>query len=83
MFAQFGLLEKVITDNGSTFISAEFKQFLHKNGIKHVLSPPYHPATNGLAERAVKTFKEGVKKLRKGEMMMKLARFLFQYNNAS
>ena len=41
----------------------------------------YHPATNGLVERAVWTFKGGVKKLKKGDIHVhtKLARFLFTY----
>ena len=48
VFAQFGLPATVVTENGS-------KEFLQRNGIAHVTSSPYHPASNGLAERAVKT----------------------------
>ena len=57
----------------------ELKEFVHKNGIKHTVSALYHPATNGMAERAVKTFKEGVKKLKKGTMQTKIDQFLFGY----
>jgi len=64
IFATFGLPEVIVTDNGSTFTSGEFQQFLRRNGIKHKRSPPYHPATNGLAERAVQTFKRGKKRLK-------------------
>ena len=41
------LCQKVVTDNDPTFVSAEFKEFLHKNRIKHTTSAPYHPATMG------------------------------------
>ena len=49
------------------------------NGIKHLTTAPYHPASNGLAERAVQTVKTGLKKMTAGNIEDKLARFLFQY----
>ena len=58
--ATHGLPQKLVTDNGATFTSSEFHQFTEKNGIKHVTSAPYHPSTNGLAERAVQTFKRAI-----------------------
>ena len=63
MFATHGLPDTVVSDNGPTFTSCEFKKFVQTNGIRHVLVSPYHPASNGLAERAVQTFKESMKKL--------------------
>ena len=66
LFATLGLPEVIVSDNATTFTSEEFRQFLKKNEIRHVLTPPY-PASNGLAERAVQTFKEGMKKLREEE----------------
>ena len=57
MFAQHGLPEQLISDNGPQFTSKEFTQFLEGNNIKHILSAPYHPASNGLAEKFIQTLK--------------------------
>ena len=61
-FSTHGLPEIIVSDNGSNFTSKEFETFLKLNGIKHITTAPYHPASNGLAERAVQTVKEGIKK---------------------
>ena len=42
-------------------MAKEFKEFTTVNGIKHILSAPYHPATNGVVERFVQTFKQAMK----------------------
>ena len=55
---------------------------MKKNGIRHVTSSPYHPVTNGCAERTVQTFKAALKKMKcsSGETIMTLVnRFLFHY----
>lgn len=74
MFARFGIPETVVTDNGTCFVSAEFEAFLRKNGIKHFTSVPYHPASNGMAERAVQIVKKGLKKISKGSISERLAK---------
>ena len=79
VFARFGLPERIVTDNAPNFVSAEFSHFLCQNGIKQTTSAPYHPASNGLAERAAKIFKNGMKKMTVGTLPQKLVRFLFSY----
>ena len=79
IFAVHGLPQKIVTDNGSAFTSANFKTFMDKNGIKHICSAPYHPSTNGLAERAVQTFKQCLRQIPEGSVKEELAKFLFKY----
>ena len=78
IFATHGLPQSFVTDNGSQFTRAEFEAFMKNNGIRHIKSSPYHPASNGLAERAVQCFKESMKKFPSTDSLeTKLSRFLF------
>ena len=81
IFAQFGLPEQLVTDNGPQFTSREFETFVKANGVKHICSAPYHPATNGEAERFVQTFKRALKasKQETGSLQTRLSRFLVCY----
>lgn len=83
IFSIFGLPEHLVSDNGSQFTSEDFKKFLSNNDIVHTLTAPGHPATNGLAERFVGTFKNAMKKIgNTGESMQcKLDRFLLHYRS--
>lgn len=88
IFASQGLPEVVVSDNGRAFTSEEFNNFLKKNGIKHLLSPPYHPATNGQIERAIQTFKNKIKKIENlnlpwSEMMSKVLYHMRTVPNSS
>ena len=53
----------LVSDNGPQFSAQDFAEKMSKWGIKHVFSPPYHPASNGVAERAVQTYKDRLKKM--------------------
>ena len=81
MFAQHGIPEQLVSDNGPQFTSTEFAQFMEGNRIKHILSAPYHPASNGLAERFVQTLKRTLKaSVKEGKTIHhRLAEFLFEY----
>lgn len=79
LFAVLGLPEILVTNNGTAFTSTEFEQFHKHNGICHVTSSSYHPASNELAEQAVQTFKKGMKNMTDGSLETHLACFLFTY----
>lgn len=57
------------------------KDIFKSNGIRQCLSSSYHPAWNGNAERAARTFKEAMKTMenKPGMLAEKLARFLLGY----
>lgn len=54
---EFGLPDSIRSDGGPQFTSSEFKDFLHSLDIRHEISSPYNPASNGLAEAGVKQVK--------------------------
>ncbi len=52
-FSNNGLPEMLVSDSATYFVSTEFKNFMNKNGIRHVTSAPFHASSNGLDERAI------------------------------
>ncbi|XP_021340098.1 uncharacterized protein K02A2.6-like [Mizuhopecten yessoensis] len=84
LFASYGLPEEIVSDNGPQFISSEFEMFLRQNGVKHTLVAPYHPASNGAAERSVQILKRTLlKQVLDGDKSLsikhRLANFLITY----
>jgi transposase InsO family protein len=53
-----GVKPRIISDNGSQFISKEFKQFIVQVGMSHTTTSPYYPQSNGKLERCNRTIKE-------------------------
>ena len=88
-FAAYGLPEEVVSDNGPQFIANEFVDFLKQKGVKQTLVPPYHPSSNGAADRTVQILKQALQKeaerVRRGapkrSLKHQLANCLFQYRN--
>ncbi|XP_037501957.1 uncharacterized protein K02A2.6-like [Rhipicephalus sanguineus] len=78
---RFGFPETLVSDNGSQFISAEFQAYLKHRGIRHVRTAPYHPSSNGLAERFVQTLKSALRKTSPRSASEELADFLLTYRN--
>lgn len=76
IFADCGICDEIVCDNGPQFVSEEFRTFLQRNGVKVTYSVPYHPKTNGLAERFVQT------KSDTGTIQTIFSRFLLAYRNA-
>ena len=65
----------------------KLKNFIYKNGIKHITTAPYHPSSNGAAKRVVQTFKSAMHKIvtENSNVPIKrlISRFLFSYCNTS
>lgn len=80
IFNQHGFPETLVSDNGSQFTSREFETFCSRYTISHIRSPPYHPQSNGQAERFVDTFKRALQKSRgEGTSDEIIRTFLFVY----
>lgn len=61
--SETGQPSTIVSDNGPQFTANIFKDKMKLWNIKHVLSPPYHPASNGAAERGVQLYKDRLKKM--------------------
>ncbi|KAL3226664.1 hypothetical protein MRX96_024860 [Rhipicephalus microplus] len=80
--------EEVVTDNGPQFTAKSFTEFLFKNGVRLTRTPPYHPASNGSAERCVLTEQDLTRQLlderSSGQSKTpehRIDLFLFRYRN--
>ena len=48
-------VRRVMTDNGSPYVSRAFAEACRSLGLKHIRTRPYTPRTNGKAERFIQT----------------------------
>jgi transposase InsO family protein len=59
-FARYGIqVERVLTDNGSPYISTLHALACRALGIRHLRTRPRRPQTNGKAERFIRTLRAG------------------------
>ena len=79
-FARYGLPQTIVTDNGTCFTSEEFESFLKSLGIQHITTAPYHPQSNGMAERCIQIFKKNMNKITSGTLDERLSTILFTYH---
>ncbi|XP_037294857.1 uncharacterized protein K02A2.6-like [Manduca sexta] len=85
--SRFGVPHTIVSDNGLAFTSQEFQQHCLLNGITHITSPAYHPASNGQAESYVKIIKKGLRTSilssdNQKTSKLNLLKYLFHYRNS-
>jgi transposase InsO family protein len=85
-FADHGItIERILTDNGNGYRSKRWKKRCAQLGIRHSRTKPYHPATNGKAERFNRTLADewAYARLWRSERSRRLGldRFMHRYNH--
>lgn len=76
LFMTHGFLDAIVLDNSPQLTAGLFQNFLARHAIRHVLVAPCHPASNGLAERAVHSVKDALSKLGPGDRQSKISTYL-------
>ncbi|MFT7595354.1 MAG: transposase InsO family protein [Paracoccaceae bacterium] len=51
---------RLLSDNGSSYVSGDLAEWLHDKGMKHARGAPYHPQTQGKIERWHQTLKNRI-----------------------
>ena len=75
---------RLLSDNGSGYVSRAFRDYLHLVGIRHILAAPFHPQTNGKLERYHQTIKQDVNQVRyevPSDLEEAIAAFVGSYNH--
>ena len=61
VFSRQGIPLTLVSDNAAEFCSNELESWLLKVGCRPYKTPPYHPQSNGIAERMVRTIKTAIR----------------------
>ena len=48
-------VDRIMSDNGSPYVSKCFAEMMRQSDLKHLRTRPYTPKTNGKAERFIQT----------------------------
>ena len=79
-FSMHGIPEHIVTDNGPQFTAGDFETFVKRNG-----SAPYHPASNGLAERFIQSLKQSLRASQDSgrSMSQRVSSYLLMYRTTA
>ena len=75
---------KLLSDNGPSYISHSFGEYLRLVSIRLILASPFHPQTNGKLERYHRTIKLDVNQIPydvPGNLEIPITEFMNYYNN--
>ena len=61
IFAEYGILQKLMSDTGTNFVSDKFRKFCNSLNIKQAVSSAYHHQSNGQVEACIKFIKHTLK----------------------
>ena len=85
IFTRFGTPRAIISDGGSHFCNKQFEVLLARYNVKHKVSTPYHPQTNGqvkVSNRELKKILEKTVNNSRKDWVLKLDDALWAYRTA-
>ena len=83
IFSRNGVPRVLVSDNAAEFTDQKLDEWLTRIGCRSIKIPPYHPQSNGIAERMVQTVKRGLKAYKRDGTTFEsyLARLLLSYRS--
>lgn len=76
---------KVISDNGSQYISKDFQLFLREVGFQHIKTSPFYPQSNGKIERFHRSLEDECVRtnsmINLDDARRQIAKYIEHYNN--
>ena len=75
---------RLLSDNGSSYVSGDLAEWLQDKGMKHSRGAPYHPQTQGKIERWHQTLKNRIlleNYFLPGDLETQIAAFVGHYNH--